>query len=76
MTALPEEETYSYIEERIKHAGGNIGLFTKGAMNLIHQASGGILRRINSLSSAGLMKAFTAGSQSVELEHIQSVIQR
>ncbi|MCK5250489.1 MAG: AAA family ATPase [Spirochaetaceae bacterium] len=76
MSALPEEETYSYIEERIKHVGGTIGLFTKGAMNLIHQASGGILRSINSLSSAGIMKAFTAGSQSVELEHIQAVIQR
>lgn len=75
-TSLPEEETFTYIEERIKQAGGNIALFTKGAMSLIHQASGGILRGINTLGSAGLMKAYSAGAAAVEQEHIQAIIQR
>lgn len=74
--ALPKEEAFTYIEERIKAEGGQVNLFTKGALNLIHQASGGILRNINSLATSALFKGFNAGSSTIEKEHVQSILER
>jgi type II secretory pathway predicted ATPase ExeA len=74
--SLSAEESASYIESRISACGQKAPLFTKNAMILIHQASGGILRTIATIASASLLKAFLAGSKQVEAEHVQSVIQR
>lgn len=74
--SLPKEETYSYIENRLRLCGTKTPLFTKNAMELIHQASGGILRTIGAVANASMFKAFMAKSQQVETEHVQSVIQR
>ena len=73
---LSLEETLSYIETRITACGQKAALFTKNAMTLIHQASGGILRTIGTIASAALLKACLANSKQVEAEHVQSVIQR
>jgi type II secretory pathway predicted ATPase ExeA len=51
-------------------------LFTKNALALVHQASGGILRTIGILANVAPLKAFTAKSPQVEAEHVQSVIHR
>jgi len=74
--SLPAEESFSYIEARISACGQKTPLFTKNAMTLIHQASGGILRTIGTIASAALLKACLASSHQVEAEHVQSVIQR
>jgi type II secretory pathway predicted ATPase ExeA len=74
--SLSVEESLSYIEGRISACGQKAPLFTKNAMTLIHQASGGILRTIGTIASAALLKAFLASSKQVETEHVQSVIQR
>lgn len=74
--SLSAEESASYIEGRICACGQKAPLFTKNAMTLIHQASGGILRTIGSIATAALLKAFLANSKQVEPEHVQSVIQR
>jgi type II secretory pathway predicted ATPase ExeA len=73
---LEPDETFSYIETRIKACGQKTPLFTKNAMSLIHQASGGILRTIGTIANASLWKAFLGKSQQVEIEHVKSVIQR
>ena len=73
---LPKEETMSYIETRLSACGVKTALFTKNAMELIHQASGGIMRTIGTIANAALMKAFMAKTQQVEAEHVQAVIQR
>lgn len=73
---LPKEETFGYIESRITAYGGSPTLFTKGALNLIHQASVGVMRSIDTIATAGIGRAFTAGSPTVETEHIQAVISR
>ena len=74
--SLTAEESFSYIEARISACGQKAPLFTKNAMTLVHQASGGILRTIATIASASLLKAFLASSKQVETEHVQSVIQR
>jgi type II secretory pathway predicted ATPase ExeA len=74
--SLAPEESASYIESRLSACGVKAPLFTKNAMALIHQASGGILRTIGLLANAALLKAFMGKSAQVEAEHVQSVIQR
>ena len=74
--SLAPEETFSYIETRLACCGHKAPLFTKNAVTLIHQASGGILRTIGTIASAALLKAFLATSKQVEVEHVQSVLQR
>lgn len=73
---LPKEETFSYGEQRIAACGGNPAMFTKGALNLIHQASVGVLRSIGTIAAAGMGKAYAGDSPTVETEHVQAVISR
>ncbi|MEE9307243.1 MAG: AAA family ATPase [Spirochaetia bacterium] len=76
LTTLAKEESFSYIEQRIAQAGGSSGLFTQNALFLTHQASGGIMRAINTIAQAAMMKAYLGKSPQVEAEHVQSVIER
>lgn len=73
---LREEETFSYIENRIARSGNSSPLFTKNAMKAIHQASGGILRTINTIANASLIKVYQLKTQQVEAEHVNIVISR
>ena len=52
------EETGQYISHRIKTAGGQPNLFSIGAVNMIHQMTGGIPRAINILCHAALVYGF------------------
>jgi len=76
LDGLPKEETFTYVEQRITACGGNPVMVTKGALNLIHQASVGVLRSIGMITTAGMDKAYSADSPTVETEHIQAVISR
>jgi len=76
LDGLPKEETFGYVEQRITACGGNPAMVTKGALNLIHQAAVGVLRSIGMITTAGMGKAFSAGSPTIETEHIQAVISR
>jgi general secretion pathway protein A len=56
---LDLNQTASYIVRRVKIAGGDcIGLFTKQAVMLIHERSGGTPRLINLLCDNALISAF------------------
>jgi general secretion pathway protein A len=74
--ALEQEETCAYIEARLSAVGATRPLFTKSALTLLHQASGGILRTMNTIANAALQRAHLANSQQVEAEHVQAVVQR
>ena len=74
--SLEQEETPAYIEARLTAVGALTPLFTKNALALVHQASGGILRTINTIAAASLHKAYLGKSAQVEAEHVQAVIQR
>lgn len=76
LSGLKKEETFSYIEQRLQATGANTGLFTKNALTLIHDASAGILRTINSIANGALLNAWYARSPQVETEHVQIVIKR
>jgi general secretion pathway protein A len=74
--SLSREETFSYVEERIRRCGTSTHLFTKAALDLIHQSSRGVMRNINVIAQGALMKAFLVKTPQVEAEHVQSVIAR
>jgi len=76
LDTLPKEETFSYIEQRVQEVGNGQSLFTKNAMNLIHQAAGGTLRSINTIANGALVQAFLSNSTQVEKEHVQMAIGR
>ncbi len=64
------------MEQRISDVSTGGTLFTKAAMTLIHNASGGVMRVINNMAEHSLIKAYLTGSISVEKEHIQAVLSR
>jgi general secretion pathway protein A len=74
--SLPKEETFLYIERMVTLAGMKKPLFTKAAMEFIHQASGGILRAINAVANAALSNAFLKKAEIVEVEHARAMMER
>ena len=73
---LPKEEAFSYIENRLSICGATTPLFTKNALELIYQASGGNMRAIGTIGTSAMWKAYMSKSQQVEAEHVQTVLQR
>ena len=61
------QETAAYVAWRTKIAGGDAGrLFTREAVMLIHERSGGIPRTINVLCDNALLTGFGLGRQPVD----------
>jgi type II secretory pathway predicted ATPase ExeA len=58
LNGLNEDETRFYIFQRLKIAGRTDPLFTRNAMKVIYQASGGIPRLINTLCDTSLVYGF------------------
>jgi type II secretory pathway predicted ATPase ExeA len=75
LDALSAEETFSYLEGRISTNGGSPSLFTKNAMKLIHDFSGGVLRLTGNAAWLSMIKAFDHKSTQVEKEHVQMVLE-
>jgi general secretion pathway protein A len=76
LEGLPKEESFAYIEGRIRHCGNTTPLFTKNALELIHQASGGIMRAINMIAHSAMTGAYMSTSPQVEAEHVKAAIER
>ena len=74
--ALSTDESFSFIDSRMRACGAQNPVFTKNALTLLHQAAGGTLRTLGIIANASLLQAFTARSPQVEAEHVQQVIQR
>ena len=76
LEGLPKEESFAYIEGHIRHCGNTTPLFTKNALELIHQASGGIMRAINMIAHSAMTGAYMSTSPQVEAEHVKAAIER
>ncbi|MFZ5570340.1 MAG: XrtA/PEP-CTERM system-associated ATPase [Thermodesulfobacteriota bacterium] len=75
LSPLTREETGSYIAHRLKKAGGDEHTFAEDAVDLIHQAAGGIPRTINLLCDAALVYGFADELKHIERPVIEQVIQ-
>jgi general secretion pathway protein A len=69
-----QEETAAYIAMRIRTAGAEAGrLFTREAVILIHQISGGIPRTVSVICDNALMTGYGLGRQPVDREIVLEV---
>jgi len=71
---LLNDETIAYINHRMSVAGGNGGVFTDDAKNLVFRASRGIPRVINILCDTALVYAFAVESERVTAQIVQNVL--
>jgi putative secretion ATPase (PEP-CTERM system associated) len=68
-------ETQAYIEHRLGHVGWkHEPRFDAAAFDLIHQASGGIPRRINTLCNRLLLAGFLGGKHAFSAPDVESII--
>jgi general secretion pathway protein A len=67
------EETAGYIEHRLVLAGASRPLFTPHALDIAHQLSGGIPRRINRLCDLALMVGYAAGDAEIDAPQLRAV---
>ena len=73
---LSADESATFLDSRLRACGATTPIFTKSALTLLHQASGGTLRTLGIIANSTLLQAYVARSPQVETEHVQQVIQR
>lgn len=74
LNALDSRETAEYIAGRIKVAGGNsVVVFTRQAVDVIHQRSGGIPRLISVICDNALISGFAADRRPVSRDIVEDV---
>lgn len=69
---LSQDETYEYLQHRIKVAGGNDSIVNNSAARLIHRLTDGVPRLINTLTDRALLAAYSASSQKLAKQHINT----
>jgi type II secretory pathway predicted ATPase ExeA len=74
LSGLDEDETRYYIYQRLKIAGREDPLFTRNAIGLIYQASGGIPRIINTLCDSVLVYGFADQKSQVDSALVAKVL--
>jgi hypothetical protein len=71
---LDEEETQHYIEHRLRHVGWQDNpQFDVTAFKAVHNTTGGVPRRINTLCDRLLLAAFLGDKRSVTSEDVEAV---
>jgi general secretion pathway protein A len=75
LRALTFTETMTYLDGRIRAAGGGgaTEVFTRQAVELIHSRSHGIPRTVNVISDNALLGGFAAGEKPVSAQTIREV---
>ena len=74
ITPFNQQDTASYMAKRIRTAGGDAAkLFTREAVMLIHERSGGIPRMISVICDNALLTGFGLGRQPVDSEIVLEV---
>jgi len=58
LTPLSKEETAAYIQHRLQIVGFKGELFSKGAVSMVHQLSGGVPRLVNNICERSMMGAY------------------
>jgi type II secretory pathway predicted ATPase ExeA len=60
-----------YLKHHLKIAGIKANLFTENAITAIHQGSGGLLRKANSLARGSLLSCMIDNDNQVSDEHVR-----
>lgn len=73
LSPLNLSECKEYIAKRLEIAGGDVSLFSAGAIEAIHDFSGGLPRLVNILSDNGLLSAYGSRRPFVEAAMIAEI---
>lgn len=73
LTAMSAQETADYIEHRMNAAGAVESIFSRDAMRVVHELSGGLPRRINRLCDFALVVGFAEGLGLIDARQIEAV---
>jgi type II secretory pathway predicted ATPase ExeA len=71
---LPIDEATQYIHHRVALAGAKENLFSRGAAQMIAEASSGIPRVINAVCDAALVYGFALHSKKITIHIVQEVL--
>lgn len=71
LSGLDLESTKRYLSHHLRLTGVDLNLFEDAAVNAIHQASGGLLRKINQLARGALIAAAADKAQLVIPDHVR-----
>jgi type II secretory pathway predicted ATPase ExeA len=74
LSAMSAENVEQYIHHRMKHAGGTGDEFTKEAIKLVYENSGGIPRITNKICDVAMVYAAAEGSRTIEAETVREVL--
>ncbi len=72
LQAWLSDETFTYLDDRIRRAGGSPGLFAPEVARAIHRVSFGLPRRINRLADLALVVACAEGLQRPDLASVEA----
>lgn len=72
--ALDEQDTCNYVRHRLQIAGGDPGIFTPEALDLIHESTDGVPRLINIVCDTALVYGFSEQRPSIDADIIEQVI--
>lgn len=70
LAGFDRDTTRLYLDHRLKIAGVDRPLFTEPAVEALHQASQGVMRRIDTLAHHALAAAATAKARLIEPDHV------
>ena len=68
LTPLSEEDSASYLRHRVRVAGGQRELFTRGALQVLHRAAGGLPRVLNHLATQALLEGLAREATRIDEE--------
>lgn len=72
---MAREDTGNYIRHRISVAGGKDDIFDEGALDRIHDVTGGVPRMINVVCELALVTAFGDGVRTISSTYINEFLQ-
>jgi type II secretory pathway predicted ATPase ExeA len=71
---LSSREIHDYIVHRLQTAGGSIAVFTRGAIDKIVAASGGVPRNVNTICFNSLTLAYALGKSQAGTDEVTEVL--
>ncbi|MEL7564962.1 MAG: AAA family ATPase [Dehalobacterium sp.] len=72
---MERKETEGYIAKHLENAGRSLELFSDAAIDIIHEYTGGIARKINNVCIAGLLYAMSQKKRLIDDHMISHVIE-
>ena len=66
LTGMTLEETCSYMRHCLEKAGSTHTIFTDSVLNKIHEASTGVIRKINTICNNLLLSAMTKNKKIID----------